>query len=126
MKRFFFVFLFLVIGTSCFAQNNSPKAYLTSELYIMLDGNTPNDTQVFEAEINEFNFTSVEQANRFFNFFNDPMVTFVSNIDTQKVIITITPTADKTAWGIQEWAMYFKNKIVTQREQLGFVDFTQR
>ncbi len=92
----------------------------------MLDDNTPNDTRVFEADMAEFNFTSLQQANRFFSFFNDPMVSFAPVISTQKVIITITPTADKRSWGFQQWAMYFKNKVSTQREQLGFVDFTQR
>jgi len=92
----------------------------------MLDGETSADAKVFEADMAEFGFTSLEQANRFFSFFNDDMVAFVPVMATQKVTITITPTADKTAWQLQDWAMYFKNKVATQREQLGFVDFTQR
>ena len=92
----------------------------------MLDGNTPEEAKIFEADMTEFGFTSLEQANRFFSFFDDAMVSFVPNLSTQKVTITITPTADKISWGLQEWAMYFKNKIVAQREQLGYVDFTQR
>jgi hypothetical protein len=115
-----------MVGTSCFAQNNLPIAYLTSELYIMLDEEAPEDAKIFEADMSEFNFTSIEDANRFFSFFDDAMVSFAPDLSTQKVTITITPTADKVSWRLQEWAMYFKNKVATQREQLGFVDFTQR
>ncbi len=126
MKKLFFLLCFVMITSLCFSQNTLPKAYLTNELYVMLDGESPATAKKFQADISEFNFTTSEQVNRFFNFFNDPMVSFVPNLTTQTVIITITPTADKANWQLQDWAMYFKNKVATQREQLGYVDFTQR
>ncbi|AFM04505.1 hypothetical protein Fleli_2123 [Bernardetia litoralis DSM 6794] len=126
MKKLLFLSCFLLITSVCFSQSTLPKAYLTNELYVMLDGEAPVTSKVFEADMSEFNFTTSEQTTRFFNFFDDPMVSFDPNLTTQKVTITITPTSDKTNWELQEWAMYFKNKIATQREQLGFVDFTQR
>lgn len=115
-----------MITSLCFSQTTLPKAYLTNELYVMLDGESSATAKVFEADMSEFNFATSEQATRFFNFFNDPMVSFAPNLATQKVIITITPSADKVSWQLEEWAIYFKNKIATQREQLGYVDFTQR
>jgi hypothetical protein len=126
MKKLLFLSCFLLITSFSFSQNTLPKAYLTNELYVMLDNEAPATTKIFEADMSEFNFTTSEQANRFFNFFDDAMVSFTPDLSTQKVTITITPTADKTNWLIGEWAMYFKNKIVAQREQLGFVNFTQR
>ncbi len=126
MKKFFFLFSFFAITFSCFAQNSLPKAYLTSELYIMLDGENPADAKVFEADMTEFGFTSLEQANRFFSFFNDPTVIFEINMATKKVVITLIPSTDRQNWTLTEWQTYFKNKIVEQRNQLGYVDFTTR
>lgn len=130
MKKIFllslitFICSFISINTA-FSQE-LPKAYLTKELYVMIDGGSSTTATIFEADIREFNFASLEKANRFFNFFNDPMVSFAPDMATQKVIITITPTSDKTNWQSAQWAMYFKTKVSNQREQLGFVDFTQR
>lgn len=126
MKKLLFLSCFLLVTFFSFSQNTLPKAYLTNELYVMLDGEAPATTKIFEADMSEFNFTTSEQTDRFFDFFNEPMVTFTPNLTTQKVVITITPTADKMTWLLGEWAMYFKNKVAAQREQLGFVNFTQR
>lgn len=92
----------------------------------MIDTEGSTTATVFEADMSEFNFTTLEKANRFFSFFNDPMVSFTPDMATQKVTITITPTADKVNWQSAQWAMYFKNKIVVQRNNLGVVDFTTR
>ena len=104
-----------------------PKAYITNELYIMLDGDAPQNARVFEADILELHLTTVEQANRFFGFFDDASVQFEINIITQKVIVTLIPDAEKQNWTLRNWAMFFKNKISAQREQFGiYIDFTKK
>lgn len=120
---------FFVSSSFALAQNTQlPKAYITNELYVMLDGdNAPQDAKVFEADILELHLATIEQANRFFGFFNDPSVTFETNIITQKVIVTLIPDAEKQNWTTQDWAMYLKNKVSAQREQFGeYIDFTQK
>ncbi|WP_375562854.1 hypothetical protein ACE193_10120 [Bernardetia sp. OM2101] len=119
-----FVTLFVSMN-NLFAQT-LPSAQVTSELYITLDYTAPSNTKVFEADLTEFNFQSIEAANRFFSFFNDPSVTFETNIATQKVVITLVSSTDRQSWTMTEWQTYLKNKIVEQRNQLGFVDFTTR
>jgi hypothetical protein len=104
-----------------------PKAYITNELYVMLDGDAPQDAKVFEADILELHLATIEQANRFFSFFNDPSLQFETNIITQKVIVTLVPDAQKVNWTAQEWAMYLKDKVAAQREQFGtYIDFTKK
>lgn len=127
---FFCMVAFFVSSSLVLAQNTEqlPKAYITNELYIMLDGDTaPQDAKVFEADILELHLATIEQANRFFGFFNDTSVQFETNIITQKVIVTLIPDAEKQNWNVQEWAMYLKNKVSAQREQFGiFIDFTKK
>ena len=128
---FFFMVAFFVSSSSLLAQytQNSqlPKAYITNELYVMLDGNASQNAKVFEADILELHLATIEQANRFFGFFNDASVTFETNIITQKVIVTLISTAEKQNWNLEEWAMYLKNKMDNQREQFGtFIDFTKK
>jgi hypothetical protein len=120
---------FFVSSSFLLAQNteNLPKAYITNELYVMLDGDAPQDAKVFEADILELHLATIEQANRFFGFFNDDNVTFETNIITQKVIITLIPTAEKQNWNTEKWAMYLKNKVSAQREQFQeYIDFTKK
>lgn len=119
-----FIIFFAFINNS-FAQD-LPSAQVTSELYITVDYTAPADAKIFEADIAEFNFQSVEAANRFFSFFNDPTVTFETNIATNKVVITLIPSTERQSWTLTEWQTYFKNKIVEQRNQLGYIDFTTR
>ena len=111
------------------AQNTEqlPKAYITNELYVMLDGDAPQDSKVFEADILELHLATIEQANRFFSFFNDASVQFETNIITQKVIVTLIPDAEKRNWTLEDWGMYLKNKVSAQREQFGtYIDFTKK
>jgi hypothetical protein len=130
MKKILFLslvaFICSFVSINTVLAQDLPKAYLTKELYVMIDTEGSTTATVFEADMSEFNFTTLEKANRFFNFFNDPMVSFTPDIATQKVTITITPTTDKVDWQTEQWAMYFKNKIVAQRNNLGVVDFTTR
>ncbi|WP_375559889.1 hypothetical protein ACE193_19495 [Bernardetia sp. OM2101] len=125
---FFCMVAFFVSSSFVLAQNTQlPKAYITNELYVRLDGDAPQDAKVFEADILELHLATIEQANRFFGFFNDPSVQFETNIITQKVIITLIPNAEKQNWTTQDWANYLKNKVSTQREQFGtFIDFTKK
>lgn len=120
---------FFLSSSFVFAQNTEqlPKAYINKELYIRLDENASQNAQVFEADISELNFTTIEQATRFFSFFNDSSVEFETNITTQKVIVTLIPNAEKQNWNTGEWGAYFKNKIAAQREQFGtYIDFTTK
>lgn len=125
---FLCVVAFFVCSSFVLAQTvQLPKAYITNELYVMLDGDAPQDAKVFEADILELHLATIEQANRFFGFFNDANVTFETNIITQKVIVTLIPTAEKQNWKLQDWAMYLKNKVSAQRQQFGtFIDFTKK
>ena len=127
MKTVFFSFLFLLIGFACLAQQSLPQAYVTKELYVMLPTQEINrEARVFEIDITELGLRTTEAAERFFNFFDDPYTSFHINIASQKVILTITPTVDNENWNIDQWAMYYKNKVAQQRQQLGYVDFLQR
>ncbi|AFM03437.1 hypothetical protein Fleli_0989 [Bernardetia litoralis DSM 6794] len=126
---FFYMVAFFVSSSFVLAQNTQlPKAYITKELYLRLDGNnTPQDAKIFEADILELHLATIEQANRFFGFFNDPSVTFETNIITQKVIVTLIPDAEKQNWNLNEWGMYLKNKVSAQRQQFeGYIDFTKK
>lgn len=126
---FFCMLTFFVSPSFVVAQTITelPKAYITNELYIMLDGDAPQEAKVFEADILELHLATPEQAERFFGFFNDSSVQFETNIITQKVIITLIPTAEKQNWTTQDWANYLKNKVAAQREQFGtYIDFTKK
>jgi hypothetical protein len=126
---FFYVVAFFVSTSFVLAQNTEslPKAYITNELYVMLDVDAPQNTKVFEADILELHLATTEQANRFFGFFNDASIKFDTNVATQKVIVTLIPDAQKQNWTLQEWAMYLKNKVSAQREQFGtYIDFTKK
>lgn len=126
---FFCTVAFFVSSSVLLAQNTEelPKAYITPELYIMLDGDAPQNAKVFEADILELHLATIEQANRFFGFFNDPSVQFETNIITQKVIVRLIPDAQKQNWSLEEWAMYLKKKVDTQRQQFGtYIDFTKK
>ncbi len=128
----FFMVAFFVSSNLALAQNERiedlPKAYITNELYVMLDGdNAPQNAKVFEADILELHLATKEQADRFFGFFNDANVTFETNIITQKTIVTLIPDVEKQNWTVKQWAMYLKNKISAQREQFGtYIDFTKK
>ncbi|PIY09175.1 MAG: hypothetical protein COZ18_08445 [Flexibacter sp. CG_4_10_14_3_um_filter_32_15] len=126
---FFGMVAFFVSSNFVLAQNTEelPKAYITNELYVMLDGDAPQDAKVFEADILELHLATIEQANRFFGFFNDPSVQFETNIITQKVIVTLIPDAEKQNWITQDWANYLKDKVATQRQHFGtYIDFTKK
>jgi hypothetical protein len=125
----FCVIAFLASSNLTLAQSTEqlPKAYITNELYVMLDGDAPQDAKVFEADILELHLATIEQANRFFGFFNDSSVQFETNIITQKVTITLIPDAEKQNWTRQEWAGYLKDKVAAQRQQFGtYIDFTTK
>lgn len=129
MKNLFIFSLGLFISSFMLTNNSfgqTPPAQVTSELYITLDYTAPADTKVFEADLAEFSFQSAEAAIRFFSFFNDPTVMFEVNPTANKVVITLIPSTDRQGWTLTEWQTYFKNKIVEQRNQLGYVDFTAR
>ena len=128
---FFGMVAFFITSNTVFAQNQTttelPKAYITNELYVMLDGNAPQDTKVFEADILELHLATIEQAERFFSFFNDPSVQFETNIITQKVIVTLIPDTQKQNWMLSDWSDYLKNKVTLQRQQFGiYIDFTKK
>lgn len=128
---FFSIAAFFIFSASVLAQNQSteelPKAYITNELYVMLGGDAPQDAKVFEADILELHLATIEQADRFFSFFNDPSVEFETNIITQKVIVTLIPDAEKQNWNTTQWAAYLKNKVALQRQQFGtYIDFTKK
>ncbi|WP_338790423.1 hypothetical protein [Bernardetia sp. MNP-M8] len=130
-KIIFLFIIFLLPLNSLLAQNADskelPKAYITNELYVMLDGDSPLDAKVFEADILKLHLTTIEQANRFFSFFNDSSVTFQTNIITQKVIVTLISDSEKQNWNLENWGEYLKKKIYNQRKQLGyFIDFTKK
>ena len=122
----FGLFITLFVSVSNSFSQTLPPAQVTSELYVTLDYTAPADTKVFEADIAEFNFPTIEAANRFFSFFNDASVSFEVDITTQKVVITLIPSTERQSWTMTEWQTYLKNKIVEQRNQLGYVDFTTR
>ncbi len=124
-----FMIVFFFSSHFALAQNSEalPQAHITKELYIMFDENVSQNTKVFEADILELHLATIEQANRFFGFFNDASVQFETNIITQKVIITLVPNAEKQNWTIQNWASYLKRKVTTQRQQFGtYIDFTKK
>lgn len=121
----------LIISNSIFAQSqtqeNLPTAYINKELYLRLDDNAPQNSKIFEADISKLQLTTIEQAKRFFGFFNDSSVQFEPNITTQKVIVTLIPNEEKQNWTLSEWGMYFKNKVSLQRKQSGtYIDFTKK
>ncbi|WP_338762784.1 hypothetical protein WAF17_18305 [Bernardetia sp. ABR2-2B] len=130
-KIMFLTIIFLLPLATLSAQNTDsielPKAYITNELYVILDGDAPQDAKVFEADITSLNLTTIEDANHFFSFFNDTSVEFETDIAAQKVKVTLIPDTEKENWTLGEWGMYFKNKISTQREQSGtYIDFTKK
>ncbi|WP_338814305.1 hypothetical protein V9L05_02850 [Bernardetia sp. Wsw4-3y2] len=126
---FLFIIFFLPLD-SLLAQNADskelPKASITKELYIMFAQDVPEDAKIFEADITSLNLITLEEANRFFSFFNDASVKFDTNIITQKVKITLIPDAEKENWTLEEWSLFFKNKTAQLYNETGFVDFTNK
>jgi hypothetical protein len=108
-------------GAECSAPfKTSCKAKITPELYIMIDDNCSGNVRTLEVDVTELELKSELFAKKFFAFFSDSTVSFEIRFSDQKVIIHLL---DGSKTNMNQWRVYFKEKIAAQRASKGFVDF---
>ncbi|TAF34719.1 MAG: hypothetical protein EAZ57_03100 [Cytophagales bacterium] len=125
MKQFLLTlaaYLGLLLCSQLQAQN-MPKATMTAEQYLMLDHQQPLSS-VYRIELADLDFKTSEQAQRFFDKFNEKDVSFELHFSEGFTLVKLDlNAATKKGWTREQWGMLFKMRIQKQRETSGqFLD----
>lgn len=98
------------------------NATLNNEWVIRIDENVAVQKN-YEANISAVGFKSEEQAQKFFNWFTDNLITYQLNYSAQKVNISIYPERLKTAWTATQWNTYLANKAANKKSRFPALPF---
>jgi len=92
------------------SQSEYPTAWLTDDLSITLDTDSPVST-IYVADVSHYsaNMADQQKADAFIKYFEHPNVTFNVDLQSYKLTITLEKNAENENWTVERWNEYLKS-----------------
>ncbi|MGF1533471.1 MAG: hypothetical protein ACFCUI_07195 [Bernardetiaceae bacterium] len=131
LKTLSFLSLMLLLVSMAHGQTTAelkalPVAKLTPELYVQIVDLPDTPPTAYVADISPLRLADQAAAERFFAHFDDKTRVVFTVFFAQQLVKIDLQSPEGQPWTAQQWAMYFKNKIVAQRQAIGEVDFREQ